>query len=374
MMLALVDRVPADPFDGAHPRRGPVVDAGALPAVAVEGLEGVRKRLRRFGDLSSDLLRGLVVVPLLDDAFLSPHGREIGAVLGERQQRPLALHSEHVSHVAGVLQRRPRLRNRMRPEGVVVRLGEHGAETPRKSAESIRDVVASDRVVHEAARVAAVHTTTLDGRAATPGMMAVVDVGERVKELLEAHRDVQQVALTGSRARGGTTALSDWDFHVDTTDPVAFARDLPALVGPLEPLAAQWDRLAEHATYMLVLPGPVKVDLILGNQPHEIEPPWKPASSNLAAIDAHFWDWVLWLGSKALHGHRDLVEAELRKLHYNLLGPLGVATGATTIGAAVKEYRSARDRLERRWSISIDRRLGDQVSLALEDNHAIDEG
>jgi hypothetical protein len=143
-------------------------------------------------------------------------------------------------------------------------------------------------------------------------------------------------------------------------------------VAPLEPLAAQWDRLGKHATYMLMLPGAIKIDLFPGDERRELEPPWKPDASNLAAIDAHFWDWVLWLGSKALHQQHELVEAELRKLYDNLLGPLGVATPPTTIDAAVTEFRSARERLERRWNISIDRRLGDEISLALQRNRVID--
>lgn len=192
-----------------------------------------------------------------------------------------------------------------------------------------------------------------------------MDVSARVTAVLEQHPSVVRVELVGSRGRGDATALSDWDFQIHTTNARVLARDLPALVEPLEPLAAQWDRLGEHATYMLMLPGAIKIDLFPGNERRAIEPPWVPAASNLAAIDAHFWDWVLWLGSKALHGRDDLVESELHKLHHNLLGPLGVGTPPTTIDAAVAEYRRTRDRLERRWSISVGRRLDDEVSRAL---------
>jgi hypothetical protein len=179
------------------------------------------------------------------------------------------------------------------------------------------------------------------------------------------------VELVGSRARGNATPLSDWDFRIDTTDAVALARDLPALVEPLAPLAAQWDRLGERATYMLMLPGAIKIDLFPGDEGRELEPPWEPTPSNLAAIDAHFWDWVLWLGSKHLRGQHAVVETELRKLQDNLLGPLDVETAPPTIDAAVAEYRRARDRQEHRWNISIARRLGDEVSKALRDNHVI---
>jgi hypothetical protein len=41
--------------------------------------------------------------------------------------------------------------------------------------------------------------------------------------------------------------MSDWDFRMHTAKPSRVARDLPELVAPLQPMAAQWDRLAEHA-------------------------------------------------------------------------------------------------------------------------------
>jgi hypothetical protein len=199
-----------------------------------------------------------------------------------------------------------------------------------------------------------------------------MDIAARVTAVLEQHSSVERVELVGSRGRGDANALSDWDFQIHTTDASALARDLPDLVEPLAPLAAQWDRLSENATYMLMLPGAIKVDLFPGDERRALDSPWKPASSNLAAIDAHFWDWVLWLGSKTLHKQHELVAAELRKLYDNLLGPLGVATAPTTIDAAVTEFRRARDWLERQWHISIDRRLGDEVSLALQGNRVID--
>ncbi len=181
-----------------------------------------------------------------------------------------------------------------------------------------------------------------------------------------SYPDVVRVELTGSRARGEATALSDWDLQIHTTNAAAVARDLPRLMAPLDPLAAQWDRLTERATYMLMLPGAVKIDLFAGNARSEIGPPWQPTPENLAAIDAHFWDWTLWLGSKSLHGRTDVIDEELRKLYRNLLAPLGVATPPTTVAAAVTEYRDARDRLEREWDVSVARRLGDEVTQALQ--------
>jgi hypothetical protein len=51
--------------------------------------------------------------------------------------------------------------------------------------------------------------------------------------------------------------------------------------------------------------------------------------------------------------------------HRNLLGPLGVTSPPATVEQAVAEYRVARDRLERRWEMSVPSRLGDEVAFAL---------
>jgi predicted nucleotidyltransferase len=192
-----------------------------------------------------------------------------------------------------------------------------------------------------------------------------VDIPARVTEVLAPSRRVVRVDLVGSRARGEETALSDWDLRIDTTNGPALARELPALVDPLEPLAAQWDRLTERATYMLMLPGAVKVDLFPGDELRAIQPPWEATPSNLVAIDAHFWDWALWLGSKVLAGKSGVVSEELAKLHRNLLGPLGVTSRPATIERAVAEYRGARDRLEHRWEMSVPRGVGNEVAFAL---------
>jgi hypothetical protein len=192
-----------------------------------------------------------------------------------------------------------------------------------------------------------------------------MDIQSRLTDLVAAHRDVERVELVGSRARAEATALSDWDFRIDTPNGAALARELPTLVAPLEPLAAQWDRLTERATYMLMLTGAVKVDLFPGDERRAIQPPWEPAATNLVAVDAHFWDWALWLGGKVLAEKSGVVSEELRKMQRHLLGPLGVTSPPATVEEAVAAYQLARDRLERRWEISVRRRLADEVMAAL---------
>ena len=77
------------------------------------------------------------------------------------------------------------------------------------------------------------------------------------------------------------------------------------------------------------------------------------------------WDWALWLGGKVLAEKAGVVADELRKLHRNLLAPLDIASPPATVEEAVAEHRVARDRLERRWRLSVPRRLGDEVVGAL---------
>ena len=117
-------------------------------------------------------------------------------------------------------------------------------------------------------------------------------------EALAPDPNVLRVDLVGSRACGEATELSDWDFHIQTERAAELARRLPAILTTLEPLAAQSDRLTERATYMLMLSGAIKVDLLPGDERRALEPPWEPTPSNLVAIDAHFWDWTVWLGGK----------------------------------------------------------------------------
>jgi nucleotidyltransferase-like protein len=180
------------------------------------------------------------------------------------------------------------------------------------------------------------------------------------------HPAVGAIRLVGSRAEGRATERSDWDFAVETDDFAAVALALPGLCHPLDPLAQQWDRLSDHPCYMLVLAGPVKVDLIFVSQRHEHELPWIPSRDNLDKIDAHFWDWMLWLRSKDRPGNKAFVDVELVKLHDHLLGPLGVERKPDSINEAIALYRAAREKAERRLDVKVPTTLEREVSPSIE--------
>jgi hypothetical protein len=175
-----------------------------------------------------------------------------------------------------------------------------------------------------------------------------------VLSVLLSDARIQQAELTGSRARGTASPLSDWDFTVTVTAFEAVRDAMPSLTAPLQPVIAQWDRLSRNWCYMMILRGPAKIDLIFA-QPHRADPPWLVSSSTLQQIDDHFWDWALWLGSKRLAGRSDVVTLELRKLHAHLLGPLGVATVPSDLGQAVVEYQAARDNYEEAFHFRVSR-------------------
>jgi hypothetical protein len=192
-----------------------------------------------------------------------------------------------------------------------------------------------------------------------------VDLGERVIRAVGGHPGVRRIRLVGSRAAGNAKQESDWDFRVEARDFAAVAAALPSLLAPLEPLAQQWDRLSHEQCWMLILRGPTKVDLIFPEEPHEHEPRWEPSADNLHALDAHFWDWMLWLWSKETGGKRDVVGSELRKLFDHLLDPLGVEEVPSSISEAVSSYRRARDRAEQRLGCAISRELDSEVAPKL---------
>jgi hypothetical protein len=198
-----------------------------------------------------------------------------------------------------------------------------------------------------------------------PRRIDSVDLASDVITAIDRHPAVDRISLVGSRSRGGATALSDWDFAIITADFGAVAADLPALVDDLEPIAQQWDPLGDRKTYMLMLSGPSKVDLIF-DRAQEPQSPWKVGPESLPAADHHFWDWTLWLASKHLRGEQDLVREELGKMFDHLLSRMGANSPPQTIGAAVRLYAGLRGELERRFDVSVPREVGRQVRGALQ--------
>jgi predicted nucleotidyltransferase len=194
-----------------------------------------------------------------------------------------------------------------------------------------------------------------------------MDLAERIVAAVAAHPAVRDMRLAGSRAEGRATERSDWDFRVETSDFAAVADALPRLLAPLEPLAQQWDRLSAEYCWMLMLRGPVKVDLIFVHEPHTDEPPWRPRRDNLAGIDAHFWDWMLWLRGKEVAGKADLVATHLQKVFDHLLAPLGAERPPSSIREALVLYSDARTRAERRFGQRVSRDLEAEVARVLVD-------
>jgi Nucleotidyltransferase domain len=168
------------------------------------------------------------------------------------------------------------------------------------------------------------------------------DLVAAVRSALLRDRQIRAVELVGSRAAGTAQPRSDWDFAVAYEDFEPVAERLPSLVQPLEPLAAQWDPLGTVRTYMLMLKGPVKVDLIF-DVPQEESPPWVVSPATRPLIDGHFWDWTLWLAAKEAAGNTELVQEELPRLHRHLLEPLGVSAEPRSLDEAIADYLAVRE-------------------------------
>ena len=193
------------------------------------------------------------------------------------------------------------------------------------------------------------------------------DIPSSVETALVRHPHVRGVELVGSRATGSASRLSDWDFVVATDDFDAVARALPEMVADLEPIAQQWDRISSYPCYMLMVAGPVKVDLIFRDEPFVSLPPWTVEAETLDGIDQHFWDWILWLASKREKGEDELVQRELVKMQDHLLGPLGVEPAPGSIAGALEAYRSARDEREHGFGVQVSRRREQEVLRVFSD-------
>jgi len=175
------------------------------------------------------------------------------------------------------------------------------------------------------------------------------------------HPSVLRVELAGSRARGTHEELSDWDFAVRTSDFDSVARDLPALVEPLEPLGAQWEPLGHIPVYALMLPGPTVVEYLFLEHSQQARTPVEPSEETLPTIDAHFWAWIWWLATKASIGRDDLLEQHWVRLYRHMLGPIGASTVPESIDAATRSFLTCRGELEREYGVEVPRALEREV-------------
>jgi hypothetical protein len=194
-------------------------------------------------------------------------------------------------------------------------------------------------------------------------------IAEEITEAVAAHPAVGRVEPVGSRARSTAVEPLDWNLHVTADDFGQVAADLPGLVAPFEPLAAQWDPLGEHATYLLIFRGPAMVDLIFPEVRRGPKPPWRVGPDTLAAIDTHFWGWALWLVSKRRQGMRDRFRGELLTMSRHLLQPLGIGTVPLSLEEAADRYLRARGRLETRYGMRISRGLEEEVLPLVRNSH-----
>jgi hypothetical protein len=192
-----------------------------------------------------------------------------------------------------------------------------------------------------------------------------VDVAQVVCEALTRHAAIQAVRLAGSRAEGQAHDLSDWDFAVETTDFGSVARDMHLLVAPLHPLAEQWDPYSTHPCYMLMLPGPTKIDFLFPDERRSWSPPWEPSPETLGAIDLHFWDWILWLEQKRRGGNEDALAKSMVDMHELMLRPMGVAARPHSVSEATAAYLKARSELEKTFGTTVPRTLEREVLPAL---------
>jgi hypothetical protein len=205
--------------------------------------------------------------------------------------------------------------------------------------------------------------------ATIPAVDAPIAVA-RLVDSVKAAPGVHSVTLVGSRARGQPTALSDWDYLVEGASG-DLLETLPEIPSGYDALACFWDPLSERAALMVVLPGPVKVDLITrAPNPERLIEGRAPSDSidEIDQIDCHFWDWMLWLGAKSLAGKEQLVKDELAKMHVTLLAAIGVSSVPLSLDEAVDTYTGA---LHDRGLVPGSDRLASEVRRALRKHRLI---
>jgi predicted nucleotidyltransferase len=192
-----------------------------------------------------------------------------------------------------------------------------------------------------------------------------VDPAAAVPAALEKHPSIREVRLVGSRAAGRAHDFSDWDFLVETEDFASVERELHELVAALRPLSELWDPYSFRACYMLMLPGPVKIDLIFPGEKREWAPAWDPSPDTLEALDRHFWDWVVWLEQKRRGGRDKVLAKSMGDMFELLLHPMGVIQRPSSVSEAVESYLAARSALEERFDVNVPRAVEREVLPAL---------
>ena len=184
--------------------------------------------------------------------------------------------------------------------------------------------------------------------------------------LLRNHPAVTSIEFAGSRSRGTHAELSDWDFAVETSDFEALARDLPALVAPLEPLSQQWEPMGHFPVYQILLRGPTKIEYLFLDQSQEPVPAREPSPETLESINTHFWDWIWWITTKSSIGRSDLVSEHLTQLHAHLMRPMGIKSAPASIQAAIEVFVTRRNSLEQKFRMSVDRALEQEIRRGID--------
>jgi hypothetical protein len=179
--------------------------------------------------------------------------------------------------------------------------------------------------------------------------------------LVAAHPAVTGAEFAGSRSRGEHHDLSDWDVAVQTSDFAEVARDMPAIVAPLEPIGEQWEPMGHFPVYQVMLRGPTKLEYLFLDESQEAAPPPVPGPDTLAAINNHFWDWTWWLITKDAAGRHDLAAEHMSQMHAHLLRPLGIEAVPDGIDDAIAAFVARRDALEREYAVTVPRALEDEV-------------
>jgi hypothetical protein len=111
---------------------------------------------------------------------------------------------------------------------------------------------------------------------------------------------------------------------------------------------------------MMILRGPVKIDLIF-DRPHQQAPPWTINSDTIAQVNSHFWDWILWIASKEARGMWDMTRNELEKMYAHLLVPLGCTRSPGSVEEAVRDYLSAFGKQKSMLHVEVDPTLETEV-------------